>query len=267
MLDKMFVRKVNSLRVKCPNANLGCDWHGDLGNVKEHQESCKAVTVPCNFHSIGCDAMVPLATTEGHLNATSGMHLTLLLQAVQKKDKQIASLELAVSSLQFEVKMLRHDMALQTPQQQSKQYPPVEFVMDNFYSFVDSDTIWYSDGFYTHPHGYKMCLKVYANGTGKGKDTHVSVFATLMKGEYDDFLEWPFKGHITVELLDPDFEGIEEVEEVFKFNARTPPRAKCRCSRNERNAHGHGDPEFILQNEIPDSVDALHFRVTSVSLK
>ena len=277
MLDKMYVRKVNSLRVKCPNTNLGCDWHGDLGNVKEHQESCKAVTVPCSFHSIGCDAMVPLTTTEDHLNATSGMHLTLLLQAVQKKDKQIASLELAVSSLQLavstlqlvvstlqlKVKMLRHDVA----QQESKQYPPVEFVMDNFYSFMDSDTIWYSDGFYTHPHGYKMCLKVYANGTGKGKDTHVSVFATLMKGEYDDFLEWLFNGHVTVELLDPDSEGIEEVEEVFTFNTRTPPRAKRRCICDEHNAHGHGDPEFILQSEIPDSVDALNFRVTSVSLK
>ena len=32
-----------------------------------------------------------------------------------------------------------------------------------------------------------MCLSVFANGVGKGKDTDVSVFANLMCGKYDDY--------------------------------------------------------------------------------
>ena len=267
MLDKMFVRKVNSLRVKCPNVHLGCEWCGDLGKVKEHQQSCNAVTVPCKFHSMGCGATVPLGTMDDHLNTTSGKHLTLLLQAVQGKDKKIAKLEQTVSSLWEEVRTLRDDMkmlALQVPQQERKQYPPVDLIMDDFYTFMDSDTVWHSDGFYTHPHGYKMCLTVYANGVGKGKNTHVSVFVTLMKGEYDDSVEWPFKGHVTVELSDPNFEGIPSIKEVFRFNARTQPRAKFRCLDEERHAYGHGNPEFISQYEIPYSVDSLRFQVTRV---
>ena len=38
MLDKLYVRKVNSLRVKCPN---GCEWRGDLGKVEEHKKIVK----------------------------------------------------------------------------------------------------------------------------------------------------------------------------------------------------------------------------------
>ena len=57
---------------------------------------------------------------------------------------------------------------------------PTERTMTNFEQHkIDSDQ-WYSPPFYTHPQGYKMCLKVYANGSGKGKGTHVSVYGYLM---------------------------------------------------------------------------------------
>ena len=46
-----------------------------------------------------------------------------------------------------------------------------------------------------------MCLRVDANGFGNGKTTHVSVFVNLLEGEYDDQLKWPFRGDITIQLL------------------------------------------------------------------
>ena len=46
-----------------------------------------------------------------------------------------------------------------------------------------------------------MCLRVDANGNGTGAGTHVSVFVYLMRGEYDDRLVWPFRGTITIELI------------------------------------------------------------------
>ena len=51
---------------------------------------------------------------------------------------------------------------------------------------------WYSPSFYTHPRGYRMCLRVYADGNDDGKGTHVSVFVRLMRGEHDNYLKWPF---------------------------------------------------------------------------
>jgi len=67
------------------------------------------------------------------------------------------------------------------------------------HKWIDDD--WYSAPFYTHVCGYKMCIRVKAAGHGSGKGTHLSVFIHLMCGEYDEFLQWPFRGEVTVQLL------------------------------------------------------------------
>ena len=46
-----------------------------------------------------------------------------------------------------------------------------------------------------------MSLNVLPNGQGNTKGTHISFFVSLIAGEYDDSLEWPFQGEVTVELL------------------------------------------------------------------
>ena len=66
------------------------------------------------------------------------------------------------------------------------------FHMINFeeHKWIDDD--WYPPPFYTHPRGYKMCLRVRADGQLNGSGSHVSAFFHLMHGEYDDYLSWPF---------------------------------------------------------------------------
>ena len=46
-----------------------------------------------------------------------------------------------------------------------------------------------------------MCIKVDANGWGKGAGTHVNLGVILMRGEYDSRLVWPFRGDITIQLV------------------------------------------------------------------
>ena len=72
-------------------------------------------------------------------------------------------------------------------QAQSREMP-VSYKFTSFNQQKISCEIIYSPAFYTSPKGYKMCIGVYANGCGDSKDTHVSVFAFLMKGENDDYL-------------------------------------------------------------------------------
>ena len=75
---------------------------------------------------------------------------------------------------------------------------PTELTMTNFKT---DDHEWYSPPFYTSLRGYKMCFSVYASGLSEGKGTHVSVFAHLMRGEFDDNLKWPFRGDVTIAML------------------------------------------------------------------
>ncbi len=42
-----------------------------------------------------------------------------------------------------------------------------------------------------------MCMRVYLNSDGM----HLSVFFVLMKGEYDNILEWPFKHKVAMTLM------------------------------------------------------------------
>ena len=49
----------------------------------------------------------------------------------------------------------------------------------------------YSVPFYTSRRGYKTCLRLYMDGDGSGKGTHLSFFLTLTRGEYDTLLTWP----------------------------------------------------------------------------
>lgn len=63
-----------------------------------------------------------------------------------------------------------------------------------------------SDPFYTKngtdSYGYKVKVLIYPNGDGTGKNTHLSVFIKVIKGEYDAILPWPFKKKVKLELID-----------------------------------------------------------------
>ncbi len=65
-----------------------------------------------------------------------------------------------------------------------------------------NNEVWFSEPFYSGPQGYKMRLGVYANGDTEVRGSYESVFLQLLKGEFDDRLSWPFKGNVTVKLLD-----------------------------------------------------------------
>ena len=76
-----------------------------------------------------------------------------------------------------------------------------EFTVTEFSKCKQFNNRHYGPPFYTYPQGYKMYLQVYPNGIGSGKGTHVSVGACLMRGGYDDQLQWPFEGEVIFQLL------------------------------------------------------------------
>ena len=75
-------------------------------------------------------------------------------------------------------------------------------------------TSFYSPCFFTSRYGYKMCARIYLNGDGIGKGTHISVFFVVMRGEYDALLRWPFRQKVTFMLLDQN--NVEHVIDSFR---------------------------------------------------
>ena len=78
--------------------------------------------------------------------------------------------------------------------------PPLTFTIVDFPDKRKHDAVIYTPPFLTHNRGYTMCLQIYCNGDNRGKGKWLSIFAYVVKGEYDDYLTWPFCGSITVEI-------------------------------------------------------------------
>ena len=111
-----------------------------------------------------------------------------------------------------------------------------------------------------------MCLSVYANGHDDGKGTHVSVFARLMRGEFDDYLKWPFRGCITVAILN-QLENSNHATTTIGF---THDKSGSRVTDEERALGGLGRTTFIAHTDLDYKpakncqylkYDSLHFRI------
>ena len=142
--------------------------------------------------------------------------------------------------------------------------PPCSFSMTNF--SIQKDKRWFSPVFFTHPRGYKMCLSVDSNGCSTGKGTHVSVYVHLMQGEFDDQLQWPFRGSVTIHLLNQRGGG-KHREYIIQFHDQTPERSACRVTVGET-AGGWGNPKFLSHDMLQPNYlqnDQLRFCVSKVT--
>ena len=105
----------------------------------------------------------------------------------------------------------------------------------------------YSAPFYTSRHGYKACLRLYMNGDGSGKGTHLSFFITLMRGEYDALLPWPFKQAVTLTLVDQN-----KQRDIVQSFRPEPTSSSFQRPRNEMNI-ASGCPMFAPVSVLDNS--------------
>uniref|UniRef100_A0A7M4FXW2 TNF receptor-associated factor n=1 Tax=Crocodylus porosus TaxID=8502 RepID=A0A7M4FXW2_CROPO len=116
----------------------------------------------------------------------------------------------------------------------------------------------FSPAFYTSKYGYKMCLRVYLNGDGTGRGTHLSLFFVVMKGPSDALLRWPFNQKVTLMLLDqnnrehiidafrPDVTSSSFQRPVSEMNIASGCPLFCPVSKMEaKNSYVRDDAIFI----------------------
>ena len=114
---------------------------------------------------------------------------------------------------------------------------------------VDRKTIsLYSPPFYTSPQGYRMCIRVYLNGDGVGKGTHISVFFVLMKSENDCLLSWPFKQSVRFTLIN-QVNQANSISEAFAPDLSSPSFQQPTSEMNVASGFPKFVRQSILQNE------------------
>ena len=169
--DKVCDKKL----VSCPNKGSGCSSSMERGKTKQHVRSgCDYTEVACAYESLGCAVKMLRKDAEKHKREAREKHMDLALDTVSSREEQHKTLS---------------------------EGEAIVFKLPGYASKKEKNEIFYSPPFYTSSAGYKMCIRIDANGFGDGKGTHVSVFTEPFKGRYDDQLHWPFLGTVTYELL------------------------------------------------------------------
>ena len=91
---------------------------------------------------------------------------------------------------------------------------------------------------------------MYANGDCDGKGTHMSLYACLMEGEHDDHLVWPFRGEVTMELINWKEDKVHH-QKTIHFNSTTDSNKKHCCRMyNGKIDLGFGKQEFISHSSL-----------------
>ena len=103
----------------------------------------------------------------------------------------------------------------------------------------------------TESYGYKLKVRLYPNGQGSCKNTHLSVYIIVMKGEYDAILPWPYKMQVKMTLIDQQENPVERENVTKESIPNNDPECYARPVNKEDNA-GRGFGKFV-SHEILNS--------------
>ena len=158
-----------------------------------------------------------------------------------------------------------------TPATVSPQYlynqAPMEFIISDYSEKKEANEVWKSSPFYTHNRGYKFRLNVYPNGNFTGRGSHLSVYAQLMRGEYDNELEWPFEGDIRVELLNWRADKSHH-SGTIPLNRYSDPDGRYTSLVTDREtATGYGKAQFISHTDLALTTNTEYLRDDYLKLR
>ena len=268
---------------ECPRLPLPCPNRCKVGNVhredmEAHRKECPLEIIQCEYHNVGCEVRMARKNQEKHENDETKEHL-------KKTNKQLQRVEIllhlatniAISRptstavvLESSVEWPDKLVAMVTMAKVGNQMCPAILKISQFNKEKMSNKYWYSDSFYTHNKGYKMCLCVDAACYGDGKGTHLSMFLFLMKGPHDDELTWPLRGKFEIKLLN-QISDSEHYSVMLTFD-HTTSGADKRVKMGDRAANGLGKPKFISNEDLHKTTpkclylkdDCLFFQVTKL---
>ena len=218
---------------ECPDLVLTCPNEGCEDKIKRqemgsHHQTCLKEVIECPYQDIGCETEMKREMMDEHMETNTQAHLKNAVEKIREQRKC-----------------------------------PVVINVSDYSKHKRDDDKWLSPGFYTSLGGYKLRLKLFANGTQNGKGTHLTCAINLMPGEYDNTLEWPFQGEVTVELLN-QLKDKNHYKRVIYFDNQSNNRKK-------EDSIGWGHHNFIPHTDLGLNSstntqylmnDTLYFRVS-----
>ena len=282
--NKGLQQSLYDFRVYCTHKSKSCEWTGELRDLDNHLNSdpsadkalqgCLYTSIKCPLSCIGCEVKLPRNDMKIHMNNNVLDHFLKQTSQVNALKEQLITYEQEnqhmkqrISHLEEKNTELEGQLAALTVNREVRPPGLVDFTLTNYQQHKQNNDKWYSDPFYSHFQGYKMCIEVVANGWATGNGTDLSVFVHLMIGEFDSFLKWPFRGEVTIHLLDPNEDGCYYTKIITYSNDTGDECAARVTNRSKKWTRGHGSRKFIPHTELERKYvknDCIMFRVKKV---
>ena len=97
-----------------------------------------------------------------------------------------------------------------------------------------------------------MIMRIYPNGDGSFRGTHLSVFIRLMKGENDHTLSFPINGIFKIQLLNWR-QNSGHVEKIMQFDESAPESCRLQVTTGENAAEDYGLAGYLSHDELENS--------------
>ena len=248
-MTTIHLRTCAKLKIPCPNAQ--CNTSVPRCKLSDHRAKCPLEKLPCKYIEIGCKEKPLRKDLQQHENDDT-FHLHLAIETVNKQQMKTKAIEEKMKEMEDIVHAQTSLSIFKIPK------------------FKSLEQKWYCPSFYICPGSYKMCIYVYANGNDDGEGTHVSVYACLMRGRNDDNLSWPFRGEVTITLLN-QLEDTNHFTDTLTYSEDVDDDSNRRVVDSDRGS-GYGWPTFISHDQLGYDVElncqylkdnCLYFRVTA----
>ena len=232
---------------KCEVGSVPCE------DMEAHRKDCPLDMIQCEYYNVGCTAKITRASKRKHEEEKTEEHLLMTKLKLAKTETRLASLEVMVhrlinstesSNRLIESTHWSNHLTTMARRVAVTQICPATVKMPKFYESKERGIVWYSDPFYSHNKGYKMCLCVYPDGDGDEEGTHLSAFLYLRRGPYDDELRWPLKGAFVLKLLN-QISDCQDHSEKLVFGAAAGTGVTSRVTGKDRASTGWGRLDFI----------------------
>ena len=169
---------------------------GDLSSTKSQLQNLKSKVVSLEASII----QLSMKVQESEQGKGNYQQRISSLEEVVQKVVRVEQKQMFISTQMNKLKEeFKHDVLLL--ENRMTPLPPFYFTLNYFEYFVqDKEFQWQSKSFYAFPRGFKFIASIYPNGTGRGIGRYLSLYVSIVGGEYDEELQWPFTGTVYVQI-------------------------------------------------------------------
>ena len=249
---------------ECKKYPVSCPNKCEVGtiprdSIEAHIKKCPLEMIKCEYYNLGCEVIIPRKRKVEHEEEDAKKHLQMTKRKLVNTERRLANLEsnlhqlITNSKVSYGQLFLMADWSdrlsmLASMSASSTPVCPVTVKMSDYCVHQVTSLRWYSNSFYTQHNGYMMRLLLYAGGASTSKNTHLSAYLQLRKGEYDDQLIWPLTAKFAITLLN-QISDDEHFSYKLNFDEKTSLASRSRIV-DDAYASGWGTDKFFPNTDL-----------------